>query len=224
MGRFKRQESLATQAYELLKEAIITGNLKDGQPLPEEKMAREFGISRTPLRDAFKKLEAEGLIKAEAGRPCIVANFTKTDSSNFMELRSVLEIYNIETVISKVDTEFLQSLNQNLAGQMKAIKQNAYHDFIELDRKFHLLLAAQNDNSEFREINSRINTRVNRAFLILSSTVPSSAEEAYYEHLEIVSALEQRDARLARHKMIVHLNNVEKRFLQYYKDAHSNAK
>lgn len=216
IGNFTRQEPLANQAYNLLKKAIITGELKGGESLPEEKMAKELGISRTPLRDALNRLAAEGLIIHQTGSPALVADFTKEDSLNFIELRGVLEVHNIEKITSSVDAKFIQSLRKNLRNQLDAIEKNIYHDFIEFDREFHLLLASKNNNKVYKDVIHHMNTGVNRAFIILSRTVPSSAEEAYQEHIEIVDALEQQNVSLARNKMIVHLNNVEKRFLRFY--------
>ncbi|MEI3613430.1 GntR family transcriptional regulator [Pseudogracilibacillus sp. SO30301A] len=209
-------ETLADQAYNLLKEAITTGKLKAGESLPEERLAKEMGISRTPLRDALNRLDVEGLIQHQTGKPAVVEGFTKEDSLNYMELRSILEVKNIEKIISKVDEPFIKVLKENLKEQLAAIKEDNYKTFIELDRDFHLLLAQLNQNSEFRKTLHRMNTGVNRAFLILSSTVVQSAEEAYQEHEEIVDALVEKDVILARNKMIVHMNNIEKRFLNYY--------
>lgn len=216
MKKIKQSETLADQAYDLLKKAIIIGKLKGDESLPEEKVAADLGISRTPLRDALNRLAAEGLVIHQKGRPAIVASFTKENSLEYMELRSLLEVHNIEKIISKVDSSFLSLLEDNLVNQLDAIERDNYHDFIELDREFHLLLASSNKNSEFRKMIHRVNTGVNRAFLILSSTVPTSAMGAYEEHLEIVEALRKQDVRLARNKIIVHLDNVEKRFLEYY--------
>jgi DNA-binding GntR family transcriptional regulator len=216
LKKIKQSETLADQAYDLLKKAIIIGKLKGDESLPEEKIAADLGISRTPLRDALNRLAAEGLVIHRKGRPAVVASFTKENSLEYMELRSLLEVHNIEKIISKVDEAFLVLLEENLANQLDAIERDHYHDFIELDREFHLLLASPNKNSEFKNMIHRVNTGVNRAFLILSSTLPTSAMGAYEEHMEIYEALKKKDVRLARNKIIVHLDNVEKRFLGYY--------
>ena len=218
MKKIKLGATLADQAYEYLKEAIVHGKLKDGEHLPEEKIAEELGISRTPLRDALGRLAVEGLVILERGRPAQVSSFTKERSLEYLELRGLLEVYNIEKIISKVDDDFIEQLEENVAAQLEAIKQNNFHQFMDLDREFHLLLAAKNDNQELKNIIHRMNTGTNRAFLILSKTVPQSAEGAYEEHIEIIKALKNKDVVLARSKMVVHMNNVEKRFLDYYNE------
>ncbi|SIT73983.1 GntR family transcriptional regulator [Edaphobacillus lindanitolerans] len=216
MKVIKPSETLAEQAYALLKRDIINGELKENQPLPEETISKELGISRTPLRDALSRLALEGLIIQKKGRPAIVAGFTREKSLEYMEIRSVLEIHSITKIMDRVDAEFIDALRENLAGQRSAIEKNNFQEFIELDREFHILLASKNSNEELKDMVERMNTGVNRAFLILSSTVPQSARSAYAEHVEIIEALEQKDAALAKEKTIIHLNNVEKRFLKYY--------
>lgn len=209
-------ETLADKAYNALKDAIVKGELLENETLPEEKYAKLLGISRTPLRDAFNKLAQEGLIVQHIGKPAVVAGFSKTDSIETMELRGLLEVNNIEKIISKIDLQFIEELKKNATLQLKAIEENKYDDFIELDRDFHLILASKNQNKAYRELILKVNTSVNRAFLILSNTVPQSARDAHKEHIEIIDALAKKDVALAKNKMIVHMNNVEKRFLTYY--------
>lgn len=218
MKKIVQSETLADQAYRIVKRAITNGDLKDRETLPEEKLAKNLGISRTPLRDALGRLASEGLVIQQKGAPAIVASFTKENSLEYMELRSLLEVHNIEKIISKVTDELLQQLHSNLEHQLRAINDNNYNEFIEFDRQFHLIMASYNDNSEIKKIIHRMNTGVNRAFIILSSTVPKSAKEAYDEHQEIVEALEKQDVIFARDKMRMHMHNIEKRFLSYYED------
>src|SRR5699024_11796201 len=96
----------------------------------------DLGISRTPLRDALRRLGSEGLIINETGRPAMVASFTKEDSLEYMELRSLLEIYNIEKIFSKIDHAFIEQLKENTSEQYDAISRNHYNDFMDLDREF----------------------------------------------------------------------------------------
>ena len=77
MKKIKQSETLADQAYKMLKQAITNGKLKENEQLPEEKLANNLGISRTPLRDALSRLAAEGLVIHQTGRTAVVASFTK---------------------------------------------------------------------------------------------------------------------------------------------------
>src|SRR5699024_388862 len=142
MKKIAQPASLSDQAYNIIKEQILTGKLQDNDALPEEKLASQLGISRTPLRNALLRLSSEGLIVQRKGEPARVASFTKENSLEYMEIRSLLEIYNIEKIVTKIDDKFVHLLEENLAEQAEAIADGTYNDFIEKDREFHLLLAS----------------------------------------------------------------------------------
>ena len=217
MEKVKTALPLAEQAYYLIKKAIISGKLASEKELPEENLAKDLGVSRTPLREAIRRLAMEGLVVLNKGKPATVATFTKEDSLEFMELRRVLEIYNIKKVAFVDDPVFIHELEENLKKQMEAITNDNFQEFIDHDREFHLILASQNENSKIREMIHQMNTGVNRAFIMLSNTVHMSAKSAYEEHRRIVDAIKQRDMELATKEMTEHLKNIEERFLFYYK-------
>lgn len=218
MKKIVPKESLAEQAFRSIKDAIIAGSLAQNEELPEEKLAADLGISRTPIREALKQLAAEGLVHLHKAKPATVASFTKNDGFHFMEIRRLLEIYNIEKNAHLISGEILYELKSNLSSQIEAITSNDYNSFIDLDREFHLLLASIGENIKLTELINQLNTGVNRAFLVLSKTLPVSAEDAYNEHVEIVQALERSEKELAKKRMEKHLDNVEKRFLNYYSE------
>lgn len=177
----------------------------------------ELGISRTPLREAIRRLATDGLVVLTTGKPASVSSFTKEDALHQMEVRKLLETYNIEQVARFVTPTFINTLKDNLKLQKRAADKNDFHEFIELDREFHLILANQNPNTKLREMIHTINTGVNRAFLILANTYPISAMEASGEHEDIVNALENKDEIAATKAMLEHMDNIERRFLHYYK-------
>lgn len=217
MKKIKKPQSLADQAYNLIRKDILTGTLAPKEELREEKLAMELGISRTPLREAIRRLATDGLVVLTTGKPASVSSFTKEDALHQMEVRKLLETYNIEQVARFVTPTFINTLKDNLKLQKRAADKNDFHEFIELDRDFHLILANQNPNTKLREMIHTINTGVNRAFLILANTYPISAMEASGEHEDIVNALENKNEVAATKAMLEHMDNIERRFLHYYK-------
>ena len=216
MKKITKTLSLADQAYEMIRKAIISGKLAPEEDLPEEKIATDLGISRTPLREALRKLAIEGLVELHKGRPAMVATFSKEDALHQMELRKVLETYNIERIAKTFDPRLLRNLKKNIDYQLEAVEVDDFHDFIDLDREFHLLLAGKSHNPKLSEIIENVNTGVNRAFLVLSNTLPISAKEAVGEHKSIVEALEMQDSQIAKGEMEKHMANIERRFLVYF--------
>lgn len=219
MEKIPKFHSLADQAYEMIRKAIISGELAPKADLPEEKISSDLGISRTPLREALRKLANEGLVEIHKGRPATVATFTKEDSLHNMELRKVLETYNIEKIAMIVDYKLIAELKENIVHQLDSVSSNDFLEFIDLDREFHLLLAGKSQNPKLRAIIEQVNTEVNRAFLLLSNVLLITAKEAVSEHSLIVEALEKEDSQLARVEMEKHMANIERRFLiDYYKE------
>lgn len=125
-----KNSTLADQAYESLKEAITKGELKENETLPEERIAKKLGISRTPLRDALNRLSVEGLVIQETGKPAVVAGFNELTALETLEVRGLLEVNNIEKIIFKVDKEFIKNLKENVELQLEAIENNKYDKFI----------------------------------------------------------------------------------------------
>ncbi|PIC58372.1 MULTISPECIES: GntR family transcriptional regulator [Sporosarcina] len=218
MEKIVNSFSLAEQAYNMLKKSIISGELAPLTELKEGKIATDLGISRTPLREAIQKLAMEELVVLKKGKPATVATFTNEESVEIMELRQLLEIPNLVKVIANCDETGITSLEDNLKQQMKAITNNDYHQFIDYDREFHLILASYNENKKVRALIHQVNTEVNRAFLILSNTLGMSAYEAYKEHVHILEVIKRKDIDAAKSAMLIHLQNVRDRFQAYYKE------
>lgn len=216
MEKIDDSVSLSEQAYFLLKKAIISGSLEPEKELPEERLAIDLGLSRTPLREAMQRLAMEGLITLNKRKPATVATFTKDESLEFMELRRLLEVYNLEKVVLSENLFFISDLENNLIEQRQAISTEDFQEFIDVDRKFHLILASQSDNNKIKQLIQQVNTGVNRAFLVLTDTGKMGVMDAYNEHTRVVEAIKKKDVDLAKKEMEVHLNNVEERFLISY--------
>ncbi|WP_298826999.1 GntR family transcriptional regulator [uncultured Planococcus sp.] len=215
MEKIIKQATLADQAYEYIKKMIITGKLKPGQELPEEKLALELGISRTPLREALKRLAVDALIELRKPRPAIVAAFTFQDVKEIMELRRLLEIYGLEN-LSKADQQpVMQELKKNIKRQFQAVKTQNVVEFMDLDQEFHSFLYQNHGNNRLKEMIKGINSGGSRAFLLLSDTAADSAKKAYGEHLSIIQAIEEGDMGKAKQQLAIHLDNIENRLLKY---------
>ncbi|TWT07219.1 GntR family transcriptional regulator [Planococcus sp. CPCC 101016] len=217
MEKIKKQATLADQAYEYIKKMIITGKLKPGQELPEEKLALELGISRTPLREALKRLAVDALIELRKPKPAVVAAFTFQDVKEIMELRRLLEIHGLEN-LSKADQQpVMQQIKRNVDRQFQAVQAKNVVEFMDLDQEFHSYLYQNHENNRLKEMIKGINSGGSRAFLLLSDTAVDSAKKAYEEHLSILHAIEEGDISKAKQQLSTHLDNIESRLLKYIK-------
>lgn len=216
MEKIVKQATLADQAYEYIKKMIITGKLKPGQELPEEKLALELGISRTPLREALKRLAVDALIEMRKTKPAVVAAFTFQDVKEIMELRRLLEIHGLEN-LSKADQQpvIMQEMKRNIERQFQAVQTQSVVEFMDLDQEFHSFLYQNHANNRLKEMIKGINSGGSRAFLLLSDTAADSAKKAYGEHLSIIQAIEEGNLDKAKQQLAIHLDNIENRLLKY---------
>ncbi|MGB6405981.1 MAG: GntR family transcriptional regulator [Planococcus donghaensis] len=215
MEKITKQATLADRAYEYIKKMIITGELKPGQELPEEKLAHELGISRTPLREALKRLAMDALIELRNLKPAVVAAFTSQDIIEIMELRRLLEIKGLENLTDVEQRPNIDELMVNIERQLQAVQEKKVVEFMDLDQEFHALLYQNHRNNRLKEMINTINSGGSRAFLLLSDTATDSSKKAYEEHLSILQAIEQGDLRKAKQQLGVHLDNIENRLLKY---------
>lgn len=217
MQKILKKATLAEQAYEAVKEMILTGELQPGQELPEEKLAAELGISRTPLREALKRLAVDALIDIRKTRPAIVAEFTHEDVKEIMEIRRILEIHSLGYMSKADQRRVVGELRPILAEQLNAINQEDFISFMDKDQEFHNILYQAVPNRRLKEMIHTINSGGSRAFLFLSDTINDSATEAYHEHAAILQELEEGNLEKAKEKMEIHLTNIENRLLKYIK-------
>lgn len=215
MEKIIKQATLADQAYEYIKKMIITGKLKPGQELPEEKLALELGISRTPLREALKRLAVDALIELRKTKPAVVAAFTFQDVKEIMELRRLLEIYGLENLSKAGQQPAMQEMKENIERQFQAVQAQNVVEFMDLDQEFHSFLYQNHTNNRLKEMIKGINSGGSRAFLLLSDTAADSAKKAYGEHLSIIQAIEEGNLDKAKQQLAIHLDNIENRLLKY---------
>ncbi|HWO97107.1 MAG TPA: GntR family transcriptional regulator [Bacillus sp. (in: firmicutes)] len=215
LQKLKQADTLANQAYRSIKQAIIQGKFSPNEQLAEEHIASILGISRTPIREAMNRLAYEGLLEVEKGKKARVAAFTKHDYENFLELRQLLEPYNVWKLAATISSDVIRKLEHNLSEQFQAIQDKNFHLFIDKDMEFHLLLTKDSQNNKLVEFIEQLNTNLNRSFLILSKTLESSAYEAYTEHIAILEALKERDGETAKERMLHHIKKIDERMNLY---------
>lgn len=205
------KELLADQATRILRDAIVTGELAPGAELPEEKIAAKLGISRTPLREALRRLQREGFLTAQRGKPSKVTNLTEEDFLHTLEVRQLIETYSIEKIVDNISESLLKQLKENIKQQEKATLDYNFNLFLELDRDFHLLLASANKNQQIRDIIYEMNTGIYRVFNFFVYKLPKTGEISFREHLEILEAIEEKKASLAKKKMEEHIGKIATR-------------
>ncbi len=141
-----KKVSLAEQAYQILAGKIISGEYPGGTRLVEEDLTREFGISRTPVRDALRRLEGEELIEPLPKRGFQVRQLDNGAIAELYNCRSRVELLALESAIGRIPEAELKKLKKQLEND------DSLPTSLEVDEKFHLLIAKHCDNRYLSQI------------------------------------------------------------------------
>ena len=196
--------ALYEEVAELLRQRIFSRELEPGSWIDELKIAEEYGISRTPLREALKVLAAEGLVTMKVRRGAYVTEVNEKDLTDVYHLLALLESDAAAVVAEKATTQQLQEL-VDLQTELEAARQNRDR-FFEINEQFHrrLLELADNRWRDQMVADLRKVMKLNRHNSLLKS---GRIEESMNEHRGIVQALLARDPHTSAQRMQAHFQN-----------------
>ena len=188
--------TLAEQASAVLREWIASGELRGGERLVEAKIADRMQISRGPLREALKHLQAEGLVREEPRRGTFVAELTPEDVRDVYDLRGALEAQAARSVIEDGNTVALAALEKTLSAIGDAERKNDRYALARADFTFHETLCRVSGNSRLLEVFVRHATEM-RVLLRLDDYWYSAPEGEMAEHSELIEAVRSNDPEVA---------------------------
>ncbi len=191
-----------------IREAIINGNLKPRERLMEIQLAEELGVSRTPIREALRKLELEGFIVMIPRKGAYVADISFKDIADVYEIRAALEGLAAALAAERITDEELEEMERYLVGKAEAIANNDIEKLVDVDTKFHELIYQASRNERLSNIINNLREQIQRC-RITSLSVPGRMKESLQEHRAIVEAIQSRDTQLARQVAQDHIENAE---------------
>jgi DNA-binding GntR family transcriptional regulator len=189
-------KSLRERVLNALREAIITGELKPGQPLVEMDLASQLGISRAPLREALQILSREGLVETAPYRGTAVRMLTKTDIEELYSLRSVLETFAVQRIIALRDPDDVIHLRQCFEDMLATAQTGNMKAVTEVDRRFHDTLIELSRHNLLAMTWNTVSLRV-RQVMALRNRRNTDTTQIAYNHLPIIDAIAAEDETLA---------------------------
>lgn len=205
---FLSRVSLPTQIYQLLKRRIVTNDLALGLKLTEQQLAKELGVSRTPIREALNRLIQDGLVTASPGRGAFVATFQPYDIVEFFEVREALEGMAARLAASRITREALTRLRRQLEAGVAHGERDGYTGYLEADRKFHEAVTSASGNRHLCQLMGALRERI-QILRHRSVVLPGRARKSFQEHLNIIEALSRHDQAVAEERMRAHIRNVK---------------
>jgi DNA-binding GntR family transcriptional regulator len=194
--------------FESLREAIISGRLKPGERMMEIQMAEEMGVSRTPVREAIRKLELEGLVVMIPRKGAYVAGLSLKDIVEVFEIRGALEGLAAELAAERITDDELENLERYLVMITEDIEKGDLGKVVETDTDFHTQLYKASRNDWLLQIINNLREQIQR-FRTTSLSYPGRMKVAVEEHRQIVEAISSRNGKLARKLAYEHIEKAE---------------
>lgn len=184
---------LRVQAYRALRDAIVAGRLRPGERIVEDRVCSELGISRSPLREALRKLEGEGLVSILPRRGAVVTELSDRDGMDLFAVREVLEGLAAGLAAQHITSDELAELEDVCVAMENCIRARDMAAVVELNTQFHQLITKASRNRWIREFMASIRAQMRRVYRS-SIEVPSRAPGSLAEHRLILEALMRGDA------------------------------
>ncbi|MCL6445767.1 MAG: GntR family transcriptional regulator [Alicyclobacillus sp.] len=201
-------DSIHTQVTAALRQAIVSGQLKPGQKLSEEALAQQFGVSRTPVREAFKQLEREGLVQIIPRVGTCVTKHTEEEIIELFAVKEVLEGLAAGLMAQRGNIPELAELENALRQQEQAGEQGDVDRFVQINLVFHDIVVRGSGNSKLQFLFSiLINQLPYQRFVYLSLKQPNRTENSLEEHRSIVEAIKSGDFDRAEQAMRRHVRS-----------------
>ncbi len=202
------QRSLSEHIAIWLRDAIRSGELADGSELNQIALAGQFGVSRVPVREAMRQLQAEGWIDAKRHQRAVVRGISRERILEILELRAVIETFLIEKTVASITRNELQRL-AGLCDEMDATADHRH--WLELNQTFHNALYASANSTTATELLAQLSAQVERYVRSNGEQIRREGE-ADAEHRAILAAVQQRDVTDCRRLVQLHIGHTTQRF------------
>ena len=192
--------------FHTLREAILKGDLRPGERLMELQLASKLGVSRTPIREAIRMLEQEGLAVTIPRKGAEVAKMTEKDMEDVLQIREALDELAVQVACDKMTAQQLKELTLAMKNFENAIQAGKLKKIIEYDVEFHEIIYRATDNPKLVTLLNNIREQIYRyrvEYLKGKENYPMLVRE----HEEIVTALKQKNKERVADAMRSHIRN-----------------
>jgi DNA-binding GntR family transcriptional regulator len=208
--------ALAQIAYRALRDSILARRLEPGEVYTESALAKDFGISKTPVREALKELAGQGLVTFLPRRGVLVNRYCERDVEEVFEVRAAIELAVVEKVAGAIPPADLGSVEGALRLQREAAADNRKLAFLEADRLFHTAFGELAGNGRLLAILENVRDLI-QVMGMEALAHENRPKEVLEEHVEVVGAIRAGDPALARTAMARHLDRSKESVLVRYR-------
>lgn len=202
--------------FDTLREAIIIGELKPGQRLMEVQVAEKMGVSRTPVREAIRKLELEGLVEMLPRKGAHVAELSVKDIMDVLEVRATLDGLATSLSATRITDDEKKELRHLLDQFINYVEKENLQGSIKKDVEFHDVIYRSSRNDKLIQISNNLREQIQR-FRIVYIKDYSSSRELIREHTEIYEAIIAGNPETAMEAARRHIKNQEETIIRSLK-------
>ena len=192
--------------FNTLRQAILRGELKPGERLMEIQLANKLGVSRTPIREAIRKLELEGLVLMIPRKGAEVAEITEKSLRDVLEVRRALEELAVELVCEKITDEQIQDLKGAAEDFKASLKEGDITRIAEADVKFHDVIYMATDNQKLVQLLNNLKEQMYR-YRVEYLKRSDFHQQLIDEHEEIIETIENGQKERAVQVVCQHVDN-----------------
>lgn len=206
--------SLRGRVFNKIREDILAGVYHENEELKENTIGQELGVSRTPVREALRQLELEGLVTMIPNKGAYVTGITSKDIHDIYMIRSYLEGLCAKWACEHITQAQIEALDEILYLQDFHAGRNHHEQMVELDNKFHELIYEASGSKILYHVLSDFHHYVERVRKI-TLAMPSRATKSSQEHAAILDAIKKRDGELAEVLAHEHIINTIKNLSEH---------
>ncbi len=182
---------------DILREKILSGSIKAGDPLRQDALAKEFNVSRIPVREALLQLEAQGLVHFEAHKGATATELSPSKIEELFELRALLECYMLEHAIENMTAKNIEEAREILKSFDEALNSGTrVEKWSDLNYAFHKALYQAAELPQTLDIIDGLNTKCDR-YIRLQLLFTTGVDKAEQEHSELLLLCEQKNKKAA---------------------------
>ncbi len=196
---------LKTRAYDELRSRILNNDLPSGSFLAERQLAKELGMSKTPVKAALERLQQEGFVAISPQQGIVVRDLTVQEIADQYELCEALESFILRTLAGRLTDSQVARLRSNLSAQDAIRRGHDVLQWVVLNTEFHLLFPDFLGNEEIRRILGQVRDRMQRILTRVFHLDSARIDSSYQEHLAIADAVIEGDGPRAAQLAAAHL-------------------
>lgn len=192
--------------FQTLRQAILRGELQPGERLMEIKLADKLGVSRTPVREAIRKLELEGLVLMIPRRGAEVAEITEKSLRDVLEVRGALEDLAMELACDRITADDIDKMKKAAKDFALSLESGDVTEIAEADVKFHDVIYFATDNQKLIQLLYNLREQMYR-YRVEYLKREEAHEVLLKEHEHIIECIENRDKQAAKEAIGEHIDN-----------------